>query len=358
MTTADLDRLEQELGFSLPAAYREIMADLPAELREWPRVDGVPHPRHNSFGLDPDRLLQATARVRKRLRKEFPPQGFVIGGDPGGWWLVDAAEAEPRVRLVTRDFLLDGFESLREFFETIKADHAETCAKAAKAAAAGPKPKLTPEELLAEGRRLARPAVAYRDRGTRYAAVWKGSGVVPAGDGEWRHWISLDAAVLPQNPRGLTGVVSLYESVADDDTWGSLKVAHDPAATLPTKPDGKRLFAEPFDCMPDVDAIFQFGSDDVKAWAERCWDPNKGYTRTPVKEYLKVLQREHPFQAGRAYAMSGGWSWCFTWCYSIDEEYPWHLFDQALIVLTLEDSEPWIEVFDDGAVFTTFSRIT
>ena len=56
--------------------------------------------------------------------------------------------------------------------------------------------------------------------------------------------------------------------------------------------------------------------------------------------------------------MLGGWSWCFTWCYGIDEKYPWHLMKKALIVLTLAESEPWIEVFDDGKKFVSFSRTT
>ena len=105
--------------------------------------------------------------------------------------------------------------------------------------------------------------------------------------------------------------------------------------------------------------LFHFGSQKIKEWVDTSWDANRGYDRGPVKEYLKTLQREHPFP-GRtgAYAMLGGWSWCFNWCYSIDEEYPWHLFEQALVVLTLEDSEPWIEVFDDGTTFTALSRIT
>lgn len=154
-------------------------------------------------------------------------------------------------------------------------------------------------------------------------------------------------------------MISVYDWWADDDRMGELKVVHDPAASLPENPDGTRLYAHPFACMPDVDALFHFGSQQVKDWYEVSWSGDPSYRRTPVKEYLKVPEREHPFQ-GRmgAYAMLGGWSWYFGWCYAIDEEYPWHLFDQALTVLTIEDSEPWIEVFDDGARFTACSRST
>jgi len=56
--------------------------------------------------------------------------------------------------------------------------------------------------------------------------------------------------------------------------------------------------------------------------------------------------------------MLGGWSWPFLWCYGESERYPWRLVEKALIVLTLRNSEPWLEVFDDGKKFVGFSRIT
>lgn len=359
MGPSDLDRLEQELGIRLPAIYRELVASYPPELHQWPKLEGATYPRRTAFLLDVEALLKANESVRKKLKKEWPEQGFVIGGDPEAWWLIDTAVPDPRVQLVKRDMVLGAFPNLTALFEAVRADHAEAVKKAAKAAKAGPKPKLTPEELLEEGRRLARPAVSLHKRGSDYAAVWKGTGVVSPGDGEWRHWISIDARFLPQNPGNRTGVISVYDWFADDDRMGDLLVVHDSKATLPEQTDGTRLYAKQIECMPDVDAIFHFGSQKVKDWVSASWDPDKGYDRSPVKEYLKILGREHPFQGlTGAYAMLGGWSWCFNWCYGTDEAYPWHLFDQALAVLTIEDSEPWIEVFDDGITFTANSRIT
>jgi len=358
MTPSELDALELRLEIRLPEVYRKLVADFPAELRRWPNTPGRTWGRKTAFLFDPVKLAAATERLRRRLKKEFPPGGFVIGGDRSGWWLIDTAVPDPPVQLVTPDYVLDGFDSLRELLETMRADHAEAVALAGKTAATGPGGKLTPEELLAEGRRLARPALALKKKGSQYAAVWRGTGVVSPGEGEWRHWISLDAAALPQNPGGRTGVISLYDWWADDERMGELLVVHDPAASLPGKTDGTRLFAHPFHCLPDVDCVLHFGSPRIREWAELHWDPERGYDRSPVKEYLRVLRREHPFPYGTAHALMGGWSWFFGWCYGMDEEYPWHLFDQALAVLTLEDSEPWIEVFDDGAAFTAVSRVT
>lgn len=359
MNPSDLDRIERELGIQLPAVYRDLVISYDEELHRWPELPGHTFARKTAFLFDPVALLQATERVRKRMKRRFPARGFVIGGDRGGWWLIDTALPDPPVQLVTPDYILDGFESVSELLDAVRADHAEAWKKARRVKQLGAGAELSPEALIEEGRRLSRPAVALRPRGEDYAAVWRGTGVASPGAGEWRHWISIDTRFLPQNPGNRSGVISVYDWWADDNRIGELKIVHDSTASLPENPDGSRLYAHAFACMPDVDVLFHFGSQQVKDWYKVSWAGDKSYRRTPVKEYLKVLEREHPFQ-GRmgAYAMIGGWSWYFGWCYGINEEYPWRLFDQALTVLTIEDSEPWIEVFDDGASFTAYSRST
>jgi hypothetical protein len=72
--------------------------------------------------------------------------------------------------------------------------------------------------------------------------------------------------------------------------------------------------------------------------------------------YEELIESQHPwFGNVDCFAMLGGWSLAFLWC---DHDYPWHVFDKALTVLTLHGSEPWIEVFDDGQSFEGYSRIT
>jgi hypothetical protein len=104
----------------------------------------------------------------------------------------------------------------------------------------------------------------------------------------------------------------------------------------------------------------------IQAWLKaNSWNPINGIgdnfpDKAAVQEYEKVLGREHPFAKGdeHTFAMLGGWSWCFSWCYSIDEGYDWSLFKKSLLLLKLAESEPWIEVFDDGKRFIVFDRIT
>lgn len=362
MTSADFKRIEQELDLKLPAAYKKIFSRFPAELRDWPPLDSKSgYDRRNDFLLDPDAIIAANQQAHKKFRKRIPKGFFVYGGDAEGYWLIDTTQKKPQLHLINKNYLLDGFEDLDEHLAAVQASHKEKWAKSRNGTKApAKKTSLTAEELLAEGRKLARPAVALYDTGKKYAAVWHGNGVVSPGPGEWRHWISIDTKALPENPRKLTGVVSVYEWFADDDRMGELKVVHDKTASLPKKTDGTKLYGKEFQCLPDVDALFQFGSKAVKNWVKTSgWDPSTGYDQSPVKDYLRVVHREHPFTSDDGtYAMLGGWSWCFNWCYGTDEEYPWHLVKKTLVVLTLAESEPWIEVFDDGKKFVTFSRIT
>lgn len=361
MTDADLAKLEKELKLKLPASYRKIVRNFPAGLRDWPpRPENVRYDRRDDFLLDVPAILKANREGRKILRKKFPPKAFVYGGDATGYWLIDTSHKNPPPLLIHDDYLIGGFQDLDEHFAAIVQGHKEALANVKKRAKAGPKATLSPEDLIAEGRKLTRPAVALYDKGSKYAAVWRGTGVASPGPGEWRHWISIDTKFLPDNPRKLKGVVSLYDWFADDDRMGELKVVHDARATLPKMTDGTKLYAKNFDCLPDVDAVFRFGSKKIEDWLKAVsWNPNTGYEQSPVKEYLKLVHSVHPFMThDGAYAMLGGWSWCFTWCYGIDEEYPWDVFQKPLVVLTLAESEPWLEVFDAGKKFVTFSRIT
>jgi hypothetical protein len=361
MTENELRIIERDLQLKLPEAYRKLIFQFPEELRDWPpRGPDDPYDRRDDFYLDAAQIIAANEKARKRYRKRLPAGAFVIGGDNKDSWFIECGEPNPPVQLINKEYILGGSEDLKEHLDCVRQSHQEVWKKAGKRRQAGANAQLTPDELIAAGKELARPAVALYDKGKQYAAVWRGAGVVPPGPGEWRHWISVDARFLPDNPRKLGGVISVYEWSGRGEAPCEVHVIHDQRATLPKQPDGTKLYAKEFQCLPDVDAVFQFGSKKVKDWLEATsWNHDTDYKRSPVKEYLKLVQAQHPFSANDgAFAMLGGWSWCFNWCYTIDEEYPWHLLQKALIVLTVAESEPWIEVFDDGKKFVTFSRIT
>jgi hypothetical protein len=226
---------------------------------------------------------------------------------------------------------------------------------------------MTANELLAEARRMARPATLLKEAGAEYAAVWKGSGVAPPPAGQWEHWLSFDTRFLPHNPLGLEGVISLYLCQEDSERFAQVEVVHDPAAVLPEAPDGQRLFAEPYQCPPPVEALFKFGPPHIQQWLQahdasaddysaRQFDPT---SRQALQALEQMVDREHPFgDRMNCVAMLGGWSVGFFWCYGSEEDTPWQLLEKRLVALTIRDNEPWLEVLQDEDRLLGFSRIT
>jgi hypothetical protein len=368
MNNAELKQLEQNLGLKLPEAYRKIVREFPEELRDWPPVEcETPSRDGDDFLLDVGEIVKAQKAARKRLGEKLPPHSFVIGRSGENFWFVDASVSDPPVRLIIEGMDVSGWPSMAALLERVRAKHGEAWAKLWERTVEGANAVMSPEALIAEARKLARPAVLLVDKGKEYAAVWKGTGAAPPPKGKWEHHVSIDASFLPDNPRRLRGVISVYLCVEDSDRFHQVAVVHAAKARLPAKPDGRRLFAKRIDCLPPMEALLKFGAEPIQNWVRaNSVDPDHGYdpasfsapNQDALKSYGKVINAEHPFLARGGYAMLGGWSWCFMWCYGIDEGYPWSLLEKALVVLTVGDDEPWIEVFDDGKGFVTFSRIT
>ncbi len=150
----------------------------------------------------------------------------------------------------------------------------------------------------------------------------------------------------------------MYLCTEEGDRFHQVAVSQDRAAKLPSKPDGERLYAHRINCLPPVEAIFRFGRKPIQTWlAANDWNAEWGYNSDfldagPVEEYLSALRAEHPFfHDEEFYAMFGGWSVCF------DENWA-KLVEKPLLLLTIRDSEPWLEVYDDGERLLGFSRIT
>ena len=55
---------------------------------------------------------------------------------------------------------------------------------------------MTGAELLAEGRRLARPCTLLKSQGDTYAAVWRGQNPFTPLEPDLEHWISVDRSLL------------------------------------------------------------------------------------------------------------------------------------------------------------------
>lgn len=170
------------------------------------------------FLLDPTALIKVQEAARQRFGRNLPPHSFVIGHAAENYWLIDTRQDDPPVQLLVQERMLDGPPSLGALLDRVKQRHKEVWKTARRspggkaAAAATPQrgASMTADELLAEARRMARPATLLKEQGTEYAAVWKGSGVTLPPAGQWEHWLSFDTRFLPHNPLELPGVISVY----------------------------------------------------------------------------------------------------------------------------------------------------
>lgn len=215
---------------------------------------------------------------------------------------------------------------------------------------------MTGAALISEGQRLARPCVHLLPQGEwkDFAAVWRGRGQIPAGESHYEHWLTVDCRFLPAGVGPSSGCLSVYTD--DEDRFG--KVVHDASALLEQTPKGRPLFAHPTTSLPPLEAVFLYGSAGVREWLARLnWQPEWGWNENfPDAEvadaYIEAQQANMPLYGDTVFAVLGGW------------HVPWpdgdwlELVDHPLVVLTLAESEPWVEVFNMGDSFRVIQRIS
>ena len=123
---------------------------------------------------------------------------------------------------------------------------------------------------------------------------------------------------------------------------------------------GTKLYAHAASVLPPIDAVFARGSEAVGEWIhshgwERTYRYNDNFPdRDLVWEYEKVWKREFPlYFKSDIYAVLGGWHMPFA-------DHDWHdLIDDCLMVITVRDSEPWVEAWRNRTgQFKVIQRIT
>lgn len=183
-------------------------------------------------------------------------------------------------------------------------------------------------ELLAAAQRLARPCVLLKHSGPadRLAGVWGGPSVVACPSGPFRHWLSIDCRFLPALIGVSSGVISVFSNQDDCKTG---VVEYDPSAKLPASAS-LPLFAHEGQSLPPPDAM-----------------PSEEYER-----YLPSWQSNCPLYTNEAAAVLGGWH--FPWP---DDDWV-ELQEKSLLLWTIEESEPWIEVWKEIGGFRVIQRIT
>jgi hypothetical protein len=212
---------------------------------------------------------------------------------------------------------------------------------------------MTPDQLIAEGRRLERPCVFLRPRGSGpVAAVWHDDSEIDSTG--HRCWLTVDARQVPGLLESIGGYLSIF---TDDETYEGGRV--DRSSTWPNR-GGTPLYAHAASVLAPIDAVFARGSEVVGQWIRsHGWERTVRYNdnfgdAAVVRKYEEVWSDEYPlYGSDDIYAVLGGWHWPGP-----DDD--WHdLIDERLMVLTKRDSEPWVEAWHlRSGGFRVIQRIT
>ena len=226
---------------------------------------------------------------------------------------------------------------------------------------------MTAAELITEGERLAKPCVYLRDRGAGApCAIWGGPLPLPQPGPKLQHVITLDCEALPEHFTGAAGSASLYSNHLED---ASVRFGPKLSVARPTRlaraqqwltraRSATPLYAQPGVSLPPIEAVFRFGSPRFQAWgAEIGWDPEWGQSADPAfreleRAYDQAYQASCPIYRRDAHAVVGGW------------HMPWPDGDwqacaaDTLVLWTLAEAEPWIEVWRTADGFRVIHRIT
>ena len=214
---------------------------------------------------------------------------------------------------------------------------------------------MTTEQLIAEGRKLQRPCVFLRPEGSGpVAALWHGCDAGEFGPAGHRLWLTVDARHIPGVPRSVAGCLSVLTD-EEKGEGGRVEVW----SSWPTSA-GTKLYAHTASVLPPIDAVFARGSEAVGEWIRaHGWERTDRYNdnfkdAAIVREYERLWMQEYPlYSESDVHAVLGGWHWP-----GADDD--WHnLIDEQLMVLTVRDSEPWVEAWRTRAgQFRVIQRIT
>jgi hypothetical protein len=150
----------------------------------------------------------------------------------------------------------------------------------------------------------------------------------------------------------MTGYISVFTNERGEGGF----VNH--TASPPQRP-GIDLFATEGSILPPLNAVFALGSEAVGRWlASIGWSRAERHddnfpARDIVREYERVWFQEYPLYREGIFAVLGGWHWPCA-------HHDWHkLIGEHLLVLTLHDSEPWVETWLlRNGKFKVIQRIT
>lgn len=199
---------------------------------------------------------------------------------------------------------------------------------------------MTGDELIDEGRRLARPA--------RWLVPGEGP---PVGA-----WGGLGAG-------GRRPIITIALERVPTGTWRLEAGPEGPRARRPGPgesvfPEGSvPLCASEHCSLPPIDVVLRRGSERVARWLRSLgWDPAWGFNGNfpepaPVQRYEEEYQRSFPLYLEGWWCVVGGWP--MRW--PEDEADP---DPDRFVLMTLAEAEPWYEAWLQDGVLSVRERTT
>jgi hypothetical protein len=199
---------------------------------------------------------------------------------------------------------------------------------------------MTVELLLAEGRRLQRDCYFLKPFGTgEPVAMWFEADSAQESVTGWRCWLTIRSDSLPCSKAPKTVFLSV-------STNGLEHGVIDLVDRWPQR-NGTPLYPHVASVLPPIDAVFAKGSEEVGEWLKaNNWSRIVRYNgnfpeANLVEAYERVWFTEHPIYRNDPdiYVATGGW-------HLPGQDNDWHaLIPAKLLLTTIRDSEPWVEVF-------------
>lgn len=216
------------------------------------------------------------------------------------------------------------------------------------------------DAIIAEGERLARPALLLDETPTKLGIVgyWGGRGRVGyPGRKDDRHRITVDCGWLAEQGVRVRGTIGVFDV---DPRWRYpvpvwLDRVPKPLAELQMQ-GGTSLFGTEVRSFPPIEAVCLYGGVAVEQWLS-----SEGLERTDYdvaatteigEAYQRVYRDRCPLYANGPAAILGGWHAMWP-----DDDF-YIPREMRLAIWTFRDAEPWIEVFERSPNLSVRIRIT
>jgi len=220
---------------------------------------------------------------------------------------------------------------------------------------------MTPEAIIAEGARLAKPSLFLVESATPTGVVayWRGGGRVGyRGREDDRHRITFDCAWLSQHGVRVGGSIGVYDV---DRRWRWPKPLHLEQLNGPLAgfrmDGGLPLYGREERSFPPVEALCLYGGPAVGQWLAAEGLDRTDYDIAATSDIGEAYQAEYRrhcplYLTDQPVAVLGGWH-----AFWPDDEF-YLPREMRLVLWTVREAEPWVEVFERSPNLPIRLRIT